>query len=214
MVEQMLDEAQATPHVDIVSAALRLFLSIPIAVLKTKYQTSTKARANKLWKAYWHYLLDSDSKGNFSYIKVILVDNNEGFVVPAVASCQAELHEEFTMAISALEDSKDNFKCITSLVPEGSEEHETLLMINTQIKAAYRVTKLANLAMGTADVAGTMESLGIMLRPCQQLLAPRKIKKNILNSKSVPIVGGGGDSESDDNLQTQDPQGGEFQNGY
>ena len=115
----MLDEAQATPHIDIVSAALRLFLNLPIAVLKTKYQSSTtKTRAKKSWETYWHYPLDSDSKGNFSDIRVILVDNNEGFVAPAVASCQDELHEEFTMAISALEDARDNFKCITSLVPE------------------------------------------------------------------------------------------------
>ena len=81
--------------------------------------------------------MDSDSKGNFSDIKVILVDNNESFVAPAVASYQAELHEEFTMAMSALEDARDNFKCITSLVPEGSEVHKALLVMNTQIKAAY-----------------------------------------------------------------------------
>ena len=137
MVEQMLDEAQATPHIDIVSAALRLFLNLPIAVLKTKYQTSTKTtRAKKAWEAYWHYPLDSDSKGNFSDIRIILVDHSEGFVAPAVASCQAELHEEFTMAISALEDTRDNFQCITSLVSEGSEVHKALLVINTQIKAA------------------------------------------------------------------------------
>ena len=79
MVEQMLDEAEATPHIDIVSGALRLFLNVPIAVLKTKYQSSTtKTRAKKSWEAYWHFPLDSDAKGNFSDIKVILVDNNEG----------------------------------------------------------------------------------------------------------------------------------------
>ena len=95
-----------------------------------------------------------------------LVDNNEGFVVPAVASCQAELHEEFTMAISALEDAKDNFKCITSLVLEGSEVHKALVFINSQIKAAHRVAKSANLTMGIADVAaGTTKSLGILLPP-------------------------------------------------
>ena len=95
-----------------------------------------------------------------------LVDNNEGFIVPAVASCQAELHEEFTMAISALEDTKGNFKCITSLVPEGSEVHKALVFINSQIKAAHRVAKSANLTMGIADVAaGTTKSLGILLPP-------------------------------------------------
>ena len=183
MVEQMLDEAQATPHIDIVSAALRLFLNPPIAVLKTKYQTSTKTtRAKRSWEAYWHCPLDSDSKGNFSDTKIILVDNNAGFVAPAVASCQAELHEEFTMAISALEDARDNFKCITSLVPEGSEVHKALLVINTQIKAAYRLAKSANITMGTPDVAGTPKAPGIILLPGQQLLMPRK-KENILNSK-------------------------------
>ena len=81
------------------------------------------------------------------------------------------------MAISALEDVRDNFKCITSLVPEGSEVHKALLVINTQIKTAYRVAKSANLTMGTADVAGTSKALGIMLPPGQQLLAPRKKKE-------------------------------------
>ena len=59
------------------------------------------------------------------------------------------------MAISALENAGDNFKCITSLVPGGSEVHKALLVINTQIKAAYRLATLANITMGTADVAGT-----------------------------------------------------------
>ena len=79
------------------------------------------------------------------------------------------------MAISTLEDAKDNFKCITSLVPEGSEVHKALVIINSQIKAAHRVAKSANLAMGTADVAdGTTKFPGILLPPGQQLLAPRK----------------------------------------
>ena len=155
--------------------------------------------------------MDSDSKGNFSDIKVILVDNNEGFVAPAVASCQAELHEEFTMAISALEDARDNFKCITSLVPEGSEVHKALLVMKTQTKAAYRVAKSANLAMGTADVAGTPKVVGITLLPGQQLLVPSK-KRKISSTQSVPTASAGWKSESDDNVQTQevDPQGGEF----
>ena len=126
--------------------------------------------------------MDSDAKGNFSDIKVILVDNNEGFIALAVASCQAELHEEFTMAISALEDARDNFKCITTLVPEGSEVHKALLLLNNQNKAAYKVSKLANLTMGTADVAGTLKVPGIILPLGQQLLVPGK-KKNIFNSK-------------------------------
>ena len=50
-------------------------------------------------------------------------------------------------------------------------------MINTQIKAAYRVAKLANLAVGTADVAGTPKSPGIMFPPGQQLLAHGKKEK-------------------------------------
>ena len=181
MVEQTLDEAQATPHIDIVSAEI-----IPQStdiIIKDQVSSTTKTRAKKSWEAYWHYPLDSDSKGNFSDIKVILVDNNESFVAPAVASYQTELHEEFTMAMSALEDARDNFKCITSLVPEGSEVHKALLVMNTQIKAAYRVAKSANLAMGTADVAGTPKAPGIMLPPGQQLLAPRKKKEKYAQLK-------------------------------
>ena len=90
-----------------------------------------------------------------------------------------------------------------------------MLVINTQIKAAYRVAKLSNLAMGTADVAGTLKAPGIMLRPGQQLLVPRK-KRKISSTQSVPTASAGGECKSDDNVQTQevDPQGGEFQNGY
>ena len=50
-----------------------------------------------------------------------------------------------------------------------------------------------------------------MLSPDQQLLMPRK-KGKISSIQSVPTAGAGGESESDDNVKTQevDPQGGEF----
>ena len=138
------------------------------------------------------------------------MDNNEGFVAPAVAYCQSELHEEFTMAISALDDAKDSFKSLTKLVPEGSEIHQALVLINMQIKTAHSLSKSANIAMGTADVtAGRSKSSSIPLAPGQQLLMPRK-KRNVSATKSVPTAYG--DSESDENVTTQevDPQGGEF----
>ena len=124
LVEQMLDESAPTPHIDITSSALRLLLNFPIGVLKTKYQSSTKTRAKKVWEAYWYFSLDADSHLEFLKIHVVLVDNNEGFVAPAVPYCQNELHEEFTIAISALDDAKDSFKSPTKLVPEGSEIHQ------------------------------------------------------------------------------------------
>ena len=142
------------------------------------------------------------------------MDNNEGFVAPAVAYCQAELHEEFTMAISALDDAKDSFKSLTKLVPEGSEIHQALVLINMQIKTAHSLSKSANITMGTADVtAGRSKSSSIPLAPGQQLLMPRK-KRKVSATQSVPTAGG--DSESHQNVTTQevDPQGGEFQNSY
>ena len=41
---------------------------------------------------------------------IVLVDNNEGFVAPAVPEVQAHLHEDITSAIGALEDTIDSFK--------------------------------------------------------------------------------------------------------
>ena len=64
--------------------------------------------------------------------------------------------------------------------------------------------------MGTADVtAGRSKSSSIPLAPHQQLLMPRK-KRKVSATQSVPTAGG--DSESDENVTTQevDPQGGEF----
>ena len=142
------------------------------------------------------------------------MDNNEGFVAPAVAYCQAELHEEFTMAISALDDAKNSFKSLTKLVPEGSEIHKALVLSNMQIKTGHSLSKSANITMGTADVtAGRSKSSSIPLAPSQHFLTPRK-KRNVSATQSVPTAHG--DSESDENVTTQevDPQGGEFQNGY
>ena len=142
------------------------------------------------------------------------MDNNEGFVAPAIPYCQAEFNEEFTMAISALDNAKDSFKSLTKLVPEGSEIHQALVLINMHIKPAHNLSKSANIAMGTADVtAGKSKSSSIPLPPGQQVLEPRK-KRKVSSTQSVPTVGG--DSESDENVTTQevDPQGGEFQNGY
>ena len=137
----MLDESASTPHIDITSSALRLLLSFPIGVLKTKYQ-SIKTRAKKVWDAYWYFPLDADSHLEFLKIHVILVDNNEGF---AVAYCQAELHEEFTMAIIALDDAKDSFKSLTKLVPESSEIHQVLVQnANQNSKQPFQVCKHCN----------------------------------------------------------------------
>ena len=83
-----------------------------------------------------------------------------------------------------------------------------------QIKTAHSLSKSANIAMGTADViAGRSKSSNIPLAPGQQLLTPRK-KRKVSSTKIVPTAGG--DSESDENVTTQevDPQGGEFRNGY
>ena len=174
----MLDESAPTPHIDITSSALRLLLNFPIGVLKTKYQSTTKTRAKKVWEAYWYFPLDADSHLEFKKIHVVLVDNNEGFVAPAVLYCQAELHEEFTMAISAPDDAKDSFKSLTKLVPEGSEIHQALVLINMHIKTAHSLSKSANIAMDTADVtAGRSKSSSIPLAPGQQVLMPRKKRK-------------------------------------
>ena len=118
------------------------------------------------------------------------------------------------MAISALGDAKDIFKSLTKLVPEGSEIHQALVLINMQMKAAHSLSKSANIAMGTADVtSGRSKSSSIPLPPGQQVLVPRK-KRKFSSTQSVPT--GGGDSESDENVTSQevDLQGGEFQNGY
>ena len=65
LVEQMLDESAPTPHFDITSSALRLLLNFPIGVLKTKYESSTKTSAKKVWEAYWYFPLDADSHLEF-----------------------------------------------------------------------------------------------------------------------------------------------------
>ena len=95
----------------------------------------------------------------------------------------------------------------------GPSVHQALLLINTQIKAAHRIAKSANLAVGTADIAaGTTKSPGIPLPLGQQLLAPSRKKRKVSSIQSVPTEG---DSDhSDDNVTTQeidiDPHGGEF----
>ena len=71
--------------------------------------------------------------------------------------------------------------------------HKALVVINSQIKAAHRVAKSANLAMGTAHVAaGTTKSPGIPL-PSGQQLAPGK-KRKVSSTQSVPTAGGGSET--------------------
>ena len=79
-----------------------------------------------------------------------------------------------------------------------------------QIKTAHSLSKSADIAMGTADVtAGRSKFSSIPPAPGQQLLMPRK-KRKVSATQSVPTAGG--DSESDENVTTQevDPQGDEF----
>ena len=67
---------------------------------------------------------------------------------------------------------------LTKLVPEGSEIHQAVVLINMQIKTAHNLSKSANIALGTADVtAGSSKSSSIPLPPGQQVLVPRKKRK-------------------------------------
>ena len=89
------------------------------------------------------------------------------------------------MEISALDDAKDSFKSLTELIPEGSEIHQALALINMQIKTAYTLSKSANITMGTADVTAWRSKFSsIPLAPGQQQqVETLKVMKMLLHKK-------------------------------
>ena len=57
---------------------------------------------------------------------VVLVDNNEGFVAPAVPEVQANLHEDITSAIGAWDDTIDSFRTLVKGVPKGTDMYKCM----------------------------------------------------------------------------------------
>ena len=84
---------------------------------------------------------------------IVLFDNNEGFVAPAVPEVQANLHEDIPGAIGVLEDTIDSFKTLVKGVPESTDMYKCMNLIHINLKTARSLVISTNCATGAAQVA-------------------------------------------------------------
>ena len=187
-MRQFLDENRPLPNVDITSSILKMFLNIPILVIKTSFTTkvlSTRKGSKKHWNVDVFYTMDCDKTIPVKDFNIILVDNNEGFVAPAVAEAQVNLHEDIVSSISALEDTIDSFKSLGKGIPEGTDMYKCINLININLKAARSLAVFTNCATGEAQVTTKNAPSSVPLPLGQQLLEPQPKRRKVTATVSV-----------------------------
>ena len=75
----MAQENGIIPHIDLSAAAVQLFLNIPILIIHTNY-THNPTSNKKEWFCTAHEALGTTIDLDIHSYKIIIVDNNDGFV--------------------------------------------------------------------------------------------------------------------------------------
>ena len=129
--------------------------------------------------------MENDKQYAAKDFHIVLVDNNEGFVAPAIPEVQANLHEDITSAIGALEDTIDSFKTLVKGVPEGKNIYKCINLIHINLKTARSLAMSTNCATGAAQVAAKNTASSVPLPSGQVLLEPQAKRRKVACTVSV-----------------------------
>ena len=116
--QEMAQKNGIIPHIDLSAAAVQLFLNIPILIIKTKYihnPTSNK----KEWFCTAHEALGTTRDLDIHSYKIIIVDNNNGFVGATAPIPITHLKEDMISMIDNLKYSIESVHSVGSS-PQGN----------------------------------------------------------------------------------------------
>lgn len=134
---------------------------MPIVVIKSTYSHKSSSRkGKKIWECEDHYPLDKDKDLHPSKIKLVLVDNYEGFYAPCVKTCQGELHEEVLQSIDYLKDAQSYCTLVLDMVPDSNLRSAFILM-NEHVSATLALEQSANCATGAAKLTLSQPPSGV-----------------------------------------------------
>ena len=139
-------------------------MGVPLVVIKTNYLHASTSRysrsTKKVWECEDYFPLNSDKDLDPKEIKLVLVDNYEGFFAPCVKIAQGELHEEVLQTLEYLKDSQNYCKLVLDMVPDSTLRSAFILM-HEHVSTALALGQSADCAAGTAKLALNQPPLGV-----------------------------------------------------
>ena len=165
--------------------------------------------------------MENEKQNATKDLHIVLVDNNEDFVAPAVPEVQANLYEDITSTIGILEDTIDSSKTLAEGVPEGTDMYKCMNLIYINLKTARSPAISTNSATGAAQVAAKNTPSSVPLPSGQVLLELQPKRRKVACTVSVNPEKDTSlelSPEEIEKLKAQDPSldpiGGWFRNDY
>ena len=117
--QEMAQENGIIPHIDLSAAVVQLFLSIPILVVKTIFTDNPTAH-----KKEWYCVVQEalgPSKLDIHKYKIIIVDNNDGFVGVTAPTPITHLKEDQISLLDNLKYAVEATNTVLESVPQGTQ---------------------------------------------------------------------------------------------
>ena len=193
VIKEQLDE-NIHPEPFVIIVALRMFLNIPILVIKPKTAEITRTQRRKVthWEGTEWFCIKNDEALDKSQFHIFLVFNGIMFFAPAVYTPRVHVNRTETQFWDILDETMDLAKEITDTVPP-SEFFSAYTIIMKNLDAADSISTHTHIATSTATIALHNDLL---------LLEFLQLKLLIIGKKSAtassPEGAAGGPEEEDD----------------
>ena len=147
----MAQENDIIPHVDLSAAAVQLFLNIPILVVQSSY-TNNPTSHKKEWYCSVQEFLGPSKQLDIHKYKIVIVDNNDGFVGATAPIPITHLKEDMISVIDNLKYSIESVQTVLDSVPQGSQFHKSTSSLLNYLTAAKELSSSTVATPGTASV--------------------------------------------------------------
>ena len=150
--QEMVKENGIIPHIDLSAAAVQLFLNIPILIIQTNYihnPTSNK----KEWFCTAHEALGTTIDLDIHSYKIIIIDNNEGFVEVTASIPITHLKKDMISMVDNLKYTIESVHTVLEAVPKGTQFYKSTTRVFNYLTAAQQLSSSTNTTTGTAGIA-------------------------------------------------------------
>ena len=176
--QEMAQENGIIPHIDLSAAAVQLFLNIPILIIQTNYihnPTSNK----KEWFCTAHEALGTTIDLDIHSYKIIIVDNNDGFVGATAPIPITHLKEDMISMVDNLKYTIESVHAVLEAVPKGTQFYKSTTRVLNYLTAAQQLSSSTNTTTGTAGIALFVTSV---LVPLMHSGIPSKKRKRAVST--------------------------------
>ena len=150
--QEMAQENGIIPHIDLSAAAVQLFLNIQILVIQTSY-THNPTSNKKEWFCTAHEALGTTIDLDIHSYKIIIVDNNDGFVGATALIPITNLKEDMISMVDNLKYTIESVQTVLELVPKGTQFYKSTTRVLNYLTAVQQLSSSTNTTTGTAGIA-------------------------------------------------------------